>query len=899
MNGATPPVIPVEVAQAETPVVSARFLRWSELLFALENLPFLFFFYDAFNLNDSIYSTSLLYFGLTPYDWTHGATILVGYPLLPYNLGMLGAYGASTYNLLVTALFLKLLALAATYLAARLLLRIALRERCREWKAIYLTFLLNPFLLLVNVIWIETDVFVILALLVAFYTYHYGWNRTGDLLALACGLAALFWAGFSYFSPLLFVPTLVVYGATLRKRLSSLALAAAMGAVFAIPFLVFQFSSYTILGVSGKGSTNPYSLLQLFVPLGATIPAILSRGTLVLVGLASIVLPFVLQRWRIHVSACLVTVFAFALLATPSAVQGDNFVILTGLIPLALLFTPGIKISVARIFALELFLLPLMWIVQMFNGPGQVTGVYYWSFFVLHRNVDLFQPLGGTVVWRLCIVLVGILLAGTVAYLLCCQRTATRVTSEAPGIASAGGGGVGLPLTPRTRASSRGRVLGACLIAILVATPVVGWASTPAGFSFDSEGGFPAQLFFVHDYDAPSDYLQPAANTFSLDPGAGTVVIGSTSPSLGFIRTFQHQQFDLRMTVRLLDPSGLSVGSPVTVVNASGILAGFSNVRNLPLNLSPLAPVASGGFTPVVNPSGLLTNVTTAYETNGSGEFVYTLAPSTMPGTSLAFAGELGRYASSQTILWTISNHGIVVLEAYLVGQAFYLGAFTHGAWTYVSRGLAVDLGSWFYSGLSVDAGSSTLNAWMNGVTLSLPGVWNATDDTTLNYGKFSPSAANDGKFAFIGNLTAVYAQPTADLRYVTSAFTDPTTLAPLQNLLRGSVAQINYTGSPSSASLGVNEVGIRSTSTDPILQFGKISDSGAAVQFQFERVKISSVPPAGGLFWFVLEFAISLPAIPFVLLATRRLAPPTERELEPREVGGAGGKLHPEHPRG
>ncbi|MCI4362936.1 MAG: hypothetical protein L3K13_01340 [Thermoplasmata archaeon] len=885
MSGGTVPAAPPGNPPGQPPEVTQRFLRWSEIAFALENLPFLFLFYDAFNLNDSLYSTSLLYFGLTPYDPNHGATILVGYPLLPYNLGMLGAYSASAYSLLATAVFLKLLALAATYLAARLLLRIALRERCTNWRAIYLTFLLNPFLLLVNVIWIETDIFVILALLVAFYFYHYGWHRSGDLLALACGLTALLWAGFSYFAPLLLVPTLVVYGSTLKRRLSSFALVAAMGALFAVPFLVFQFSSFTILGVTGKGATNPYSLLQLVVPLGATIPAIVSRGTLVLVGIASVALPFVLQRRGIHASVCLLTVFAFALLATPSAVQGDNFVILTGLIPLALIFTPGVRISVARIFALELFLLPLMWIVQMFNGPGQVTGVYYWAFFVLHQNVDLFQPLGGTVVWRLSIVLVGVLLTGTVGYLLRSQVISNRAATPAPVPASSADVGRRLRSPLESLAVSRRRALGVCLIAILIAAPVVGWASTRSGFSFDSEGGFPSQLFFTHDYDAPSDYLQPAANTFSLDPGTGSLVIGSSSPSLGFIRTFQGQQFDLRMTVRLLDPSTLSIGSPVTVVNASGLEAGFSNERDLPASLSPLVPVASTGFTSVVNPNPLLTNVTTAYQTNGSGVSVYTLVPSAMPGTTLAFAGELSRDASSQTVLWTVSNHGIVVLEAYLVGQAFYLGAFTQGKWTFASRNLGFSFGSWFYSGFSVDPVGSSLHAWINGVTLGLTGVWNATDDTTLNYGKFSPSAANDGKFAFIGNLTALYAQPTADLKYATTAFMDPAPLAPLATLLLGSVAQINYSGSPFSSVLSVDGVASRSTAPDPEIQFGKITDSGAALQFQFERVDISSAPPVGGTFWFLLEFAVSFPAVPFVLFATRPSARPTELGTGPSAV--------------
>jgi hypothetical protein len=853
-----------------------EFLRWTAIAYVLVNLPFLAFFYDAFNLNDTLYSTSFLFLGQSPYNPAHSATILVGYPLLPYNLGMLGAYGADGLSVLTTAIFLKLLALVATYLAARLLLRIAVREGYTYWKAIYLGFLFNPFLLFVNVIWIETDVFIILAILLGFYLLCYGWSRSADLLGLTAGAITLLAAAFAYFSPILLLPAFIVYSRTLRERLGTGVALVALGLLMAVPFLFFHLTTYTIVGASGGASPNPYSFVQLFVPLGATLPIAVSRSALALVALASIAIPIVLQRFGVHLSVALVTVFSFGLLATPSAVQGDNFVILTGLIPLALIFTKGVRVTWARILLLELFLLPLMWIVEMFNGPGQVSGVYYWSYFLFHQNVDLFQPLGGTLAWRISIVAIAVLLGATVAFLIWRQR----VPAGGPGTGAKGPPTSSPASRPRATFGLHGRplLLGVIVAAVLLLVAPVGWVATPGGFAWRTDGGFPTQLFVVHDYDNPANYLQPSPNTFSVDPAAGELTIASKAPSLVFARALLSQQFDVTLRSTLLTPAGLGVGSPVGIVNASGAEVEFSGELIIPARTSSLSPITSQGFTPVRNPSALLENVSGANQTSGSGIAVYSLSGGAIGGTTLAFAGKMSGSARSQNILWTISTNGTIQLEAYLSGQAFYLERFVQGSWTSESTGLYLIPGNWFYSGISFGAGNDSVTAWVNGVALTFANAWSPSNAYLLNFGKFSPNPSNDGVFAFIGNLTGVFELPTASLSYQDDAIVAyPPSTSPVIEL-SGTQVNVEYVGASPQARLVVDGESLSVNSSDPSVQIGKIGDSPVALEFTFAHVGFSSIRPAGGALWLVIEFAIAIPGAPFVLLGARHLQRRSER---------------------
>jgi hypothetical protein len=832
------------------------------------NLPFLFFFYDAFNLNDSIYSTSFLYLGLNPYDPSHGATIIVGYPLLPYNLGMLGAYQVTAFDVLFTAIILKLLALAATYLSARILLRIAIREKIASWKAIYLTFLFNPFILFVNVIWLETDIFVILAILIGFYFIHYGWDRSNDVAALALGSTAILWAVFSYYSPILLIPAFVICCAPGRKRAVSLLTFVVLGIVFAIPLLVFQLSSFAILGVTAGGRTNPYSWIELFTPLGSNLSTTMSREILAVAVVAAVLIPALLSKRKVHLGVCVLAVFAVALIATPTLVQGDNFVLLAGLIPLALIFTKGVRITWTRILVLELFLVPVMWIVEMFNGPGQVTGLYYWSFFVFHDNVNLFQPLGGTLAWHLCIILSVLLLAATVSYLIWQNLSASKKNGEVPAIPA-------IPPRGHPEFTFHGRsprrwIVGVAVVGMLVAIPVLGWLATPGGFSIETRGEFPSQLFMVHDFDAPSTYLQPSSNTFSISPATGTLDFGPASPSVAFERPLQNQVFDLEFSAHVLDPGAIQPGSPLVVANATGLETGFSTEVGIPAGLNPLAPVQGGGFTTGENPNGILANVTTAYQTNGTGVSVYPVSPSELPGMNVVFAGEMSGYATSQNVFWTISNDGTIVLESYMVGKSFYLGSFSNGSWTDLVVGTSVVPGSWFYSGFSVNPHDDSLTSWVNGFALTAKGAWNLSGNQFLNYGKFSPSSSKDGKFAFIGNLTGLYSIPVASTSYVSGGFVDSMRAPSGVLTLPGSSLEVEYSGSPPESTLSVDGHSFVVNSSQPQVEVGKIGDSLAGLQLAFQRVDLSSVDPSSGLPWVVLEFAVSIPLVPFVLYTAR-----------------------------
>ena len=91
------------------------------LLFALINIPLLFYFWDYFNTNVILYGSSFLYLGLNPYF--PGSDIVSAYFMLPYNLIAFLIYYFSNFSNAATYIFLKIIGLSIVMLCGMTLIR--------------------------------------------------------------------------------------------------------------------------------------------------------------------------------------------------------------------------------------------------------------------------------------------------------------------------------------------------------------------------------------------------------------------------------------------------------------------------------------------------------------------------------------------------------------------------------------------------------------------------------------------------------------------------------------------------------------------------------------------------------------------------------------------------------
>lgn len=677
------------------------------------------------------------------------------------------------------------------------------------------------------------------------------------------------WASFTYFTPLLLAPSFIVFSGSRKKQLTATAALAVLAGLFALPMALLGFDPFATRPLSTGGPTNPYwvvTALLSWTYQKVTIP--FGTELVLLAGLIAIavLLPLFSRSLRLDLTRCLLIVLSATFVVAANYIQTDNFVILVFLIPLAVAFLGGNRVSYAKILELELFLVPLLWIVQMFNGPGLVSGVYYWAFFVLHQDVALFQPLGGTVAWKLCVLLYATFLLLAVEWVV--HEGRMRSARSVPGVSRpTAQPQPRQPSRPEDR-SARALVTLACCVAVVL-VPVGGAIATQSGSQITSVQGFPSQLFQVHDYASGSAhvYLLPSPSTFVYSPGSPRVTIFPESPPVGFVRYLAGQSFYIDGSLAPQPLSALAVGQYASVMNASGSIVAFASTVRLPASAVPLAPVQASNVSAVSGPNPVISGLDRIYSSNGSGIRTYSLNASALNGTSTVFAAQMTQYSRSQQLLWDISVGGKTLYESFLVGQSFYFGYFQNGTWHLNTRSTPVILGTWFYSGFSIGETNGSITAWIDGTSMTLAHVWNATGVIYLYFGKFGPSPSNDGRFALIGNFTDLYTVPTTSLGQEDQAFVLPADGGPLLALPSGDEANVTYSGGPASGVLEIDGLRLGVQNPAQVVQIGKLSQVPLFVNITFNRITLASGGGSIRLLWEALEATVSLPAIPMIFL--------------------------------
>jgi hypothetical protein len=842
------------------------YLKSPLCLFIIVNVPFLLIFYDVWNLNTIFYAASYLAIGLNPYYYHN--QIPGGLPLQFFGLVAYAIFRASQSNFLFTAAAVKVLFVALTYLTGVVLARVARLEGLPYHRKVLYAFIFNPFLLFINNIWVETDVIIIFLYVLGYAALVYGWDRGGELRYLVFGVLCLALAVLSYYSVVLLIPTLLVYREPLRKKFQLLVTFLVIGGLLSIPLVLFNLTALASLAAGTfmpSTGISPYSIFNLIVPLTTSNIATLELVALPTTFIAAILVPLVLKQRGATEPVSMVTSYAIAYLLFVNTIQGDNFVLLIGLVMLALISLRLAQLSYKLIFALQLFILPQFIIVEELNGISKTTGVFYWSYYQFYASPNQFALFGGTDLWHAMLIVYAILLVLTLAYFLVRRRRTTRPVP------------VGLSSPALSRSAQRSTVphvrtvsivvlvavllLTTALPLILVVDPEVG---KPAGtiIGFDAGQFIPLQFNDNCPAFPQCAYQLASPSSYQVNGSSSTAFFTNTSRPLGLYRNMTDQSFTIGLAASVQWGISHSIGS-VDVVNTSSFYAGQGDAVVVS-NSSLLTPSGGSGFIPILRgvTTPILWGSYGALELNGNTEVTYSLNLHALIGRSVLFGAELGAHPPSQELLWGMFGTSISY-EALLIGNNFDFGyrAGLSGNWHYNSSVVTIPPDRWFLTGLEVSPQGDVATAILDWVRLSQPFAATSSSNASLNIGRLQSPNPVDYPYQFTGLVTNLYSVPTSQTTYrqLAYAWSD----------LTGTLVTI--------PSVGPISVTISGTTTAPVLVLegtnvfvgpfhdlwiGKLSYVPASVQISFGAVQLSSSSSGPNIELIVVDFAVLVPAL-------------------------------------
>ncbi|MCI4319964.1 MAG: hypothetical protein L3K23_07540 [Thermoplasmata archaeon] len=857
-------------------------LRNPVLWFVLVQVPLLFIFYDAWNSNTIFLSSSYLALGLNPYEYQNqvpGGLVIQFLNLIAYYV-----FRATQSNYLLTAAGFKLLFLALTLLTGLVLGRVAELERLPYHRKIAYAFLFNPFVLFVNDVWVETDSIVILLYVLGYVALRYGWDRTGEnrflvLSALCIGLAV-----FSYYSIVLLVPTLILYRAGRRRKLLALTAFVGVGAFLAAPLVIFHLTSlFDLAGglQSASSGVGPSSAFNLLPKLTDGTLVVAERGALAATVTAALVLPWVLRRFGVKEPVCLFAAFSVAFLVFVNGVPQDNFVLLVGLLMLALIAHGRPSLSYARIFGLQLFLLPQFLIFEMFDGFSGSTGVYYWSYYQFHARANLYQWLGGRGGWQILLLLYLVGFSITLTYFFVRHAWQTALTGDLhPEV----------PVTPTTaralihRRPRRSTVGFAIALAIALLFPLGLLGNPSLGTPVAPLVGFDAGEFLPLQYGiacagAPEcGYALSSPATYEIDAANASVHFAAASAPIGLFRNLTDQSVSLGLTASVRWGS-LQSADAIDLVNATSFYAGQS-IAAVITSGSALTPSSTGGPITASNagPIPVLQGASQQFEFDGNGVRSYALNLPSLAGRSVVFAVELTSHAHVQDLLWD-SLGPKVSYAAFASGDAFTLGYRSGPAtdWRYWSTEMPAPLNRWFLTGFAVDPGRTNLTAFVNAETLSAPFSPGGAGNVVLNVGKANASTASDHNSSLSGFTTDLYVVDSSAVQYrpfdyAWSSQSGSIVLWPSRGPLGLTLS--GPASGPKSSVDGtlVSAQGINSA------WLGKLSDSPHAVDLSFPQLTVGSTSAGPNLALVVVDFGAVIPLILAAWCLLPRLAGTRDR---------------------
>ncbi len=289
-------------------------------------------------------------------------------------------YILTGYSLYHTAILLKIILFAFTFVTGYLSYRIVEKTNPKYSRFTFLFIMINPATIYVNYIWTQLDIIPISFTLLSFYAIYFSNFEEKKFMIQLLFLIPLFIAIFTYYYPALLIPSFIIYTKGWKTSFRRFVSFAILGVIFILTDL-FLFGAFTLSTVN---SLAPSAATKYFQGLQSVV--ILPEQIFILIILfISITVPLVTKKLRISVYVP-IFIILLSLLYVSNISIPDNFLWILPFSILAILSLDELKMK--RTFAVlsNIFLFTGILFINFYIGTGTQAGIFYFGYRVFHYN---------------------------------------------------------------------------------------------------------------------------------------------------------------------------------------------------------------------------------------------------------------------------------------------------------------------------------------------------------------------------------------------------------------------------------------------------------------------------------------------------------------------------------
>lgn len=719
------------------------------------NIPLFIYFYDYYNLNADLISTSLLSIGLNPYS--HGSWIVASLFIQPYLLLLSSFYLLTGYNILITIVITKIVSSFFTISSSILIYKLLLFKGEKQAKLASLFFLFNPFIIFVNDVWVQPEFIPIFFLLLALY-----FSRNPSVHGFSRAFitsTSLIIASLTYYFPIFLIPTFAIYQGKAKNAL----LFSLIFLMVAIPpaVLLLMFRTTSIVASSAASfvdfNTNSvYSIFSLY-SFSTSEAKLLQVVVLAIIILLSVISPVILKKFKYPIYFPLTIILSFIYILYSENLLPDAYVIL---IPFSLIlsFIAFKTTNFLKTLSLQAFLFFAFAIAMLFDGLQYATGLFYWSYPFLHKNIRIYKLFINIKLINelLLVFFVLSLIASLIIFQLSYhnRRKQERYIGNFPAF------NVGAAPSDFSLSRDIKQLLFPIFaILIILFTSMLAFHSGLAT-SIQTENTFP-EMFFYPTHGNGQFFQQPAPGIVCYNSKSNEIFFWNQPNGSAFSRNVTDQNLRLSGSISLTNASfpGTS-GIKMTLLSSTNLSAGIYKVLNIPNNLSYIPYKEKVNASIITTNKSLNTvldfhNPTNVFFLLNNSFINYSLPYKNLEGQELIFAAELTKAASSQNILWVLTI-GSTSYEAFTIGSIFFAGFYENNSWHLSKVNADVQMDQWFTTGITFH-NSTSIIANVNGNTITLPIFYNEpVGNVSLNVGRYS-NFNSMAPFSFTGFETRIF----------------------------------------------------------------------------------------------------------------------------------------------
>lgn len=815
------------------------------------NLLFFPFFYDRYNLNSTIYGTYNLVLGLNPYF--NNSTLVAGYQLFNYNLLILYVYFVSHFSNWIAVYFLKSIALASTLAIAWLTSKMALMHQLRLNKnSIFLSIILSPYLIFVNLIWVQPDFLAILEILIVLYIIIFAKHGTGYWWTIPASVVIAI-SSFSFYFPALLIPTFVAYTEK-KNRFAFLLILLIVMALFSIPFLILNLNSVAggELAANANAPIFNSSIWALYASQTKDIYTGLPRAVTVISIIISILLPLYFVKRKVNIYSSLSLVLFLSLLLRTNLVNQDSYVILIPFIILSYVLVTGERFNYKKSLKYTIFLLPLYIFGGFFPASFNTSGIFYWGFSLFHTQIVLYDILPFSYfIWKTLLLVFIVLGFITIIFPICMsKRCNENIKPEFEHLNLKGEANFNAKTSKIGKLLVHHRLTKTIAFALALLMILVVFQSTFN--SADDGSGLPLQLFYPRSVNG--NYVFETNNTFQVTNHNTQLVIPTGTQPIYLFRNVSSQNVELSTKV-IMPPNIRSVSSAIVPLFRTDQLS--FGIGRLPvgLNDSEKVNISSSRAVQVANINTNLFNSSGNF-LSFSGDSIVNYSQIKDESFSFVSANFLTKIIYGQNILFTVKSNDVVI-QAFLYNSEYYLGYDYNNTWIYKSTPLFFSTDQWIMISCSINGESGTVNCTVNGANLTLTLGNILSSPYTISQGMADPNVTTDS--IFYGFASQPFVIPTLTLDTKTAVFImNGSALYLLYT--QSKYVNLSFTDNSSKSSIMLEHNKVLNGSSSSYIEIGKLSSLPINIEFNnisFNDYGLNTLP---FLLFLTLGFSLLLP---------------------------------------